>query len=147
MVDNLQQFIDDVAVEVYGMTRTEALQEKKCVACNHKVKMFSNKISADEYNISALCETCQAETFDSASIDETVKNYAHLYNWGVKDSLWSKIAVVEDKVATVPLEPSMLSAPLISTSSSCTSPFAFTSPFLKPVIPMLVPPLAIDFTQ
>ena len=41
----------------------------------------------------------------------------------------------------------MLSAPLISTSSSCTSPFAFTSPFLKPVIPMLVPPLAIDFTQ
>ena len=29
MVDNLQQFIDDVAVEVYGMTRTEALQEKK----------------------------------------------------------------------------------------------------------------------
>tara|TARA_R110000824_G_scaffold249237_5_gene438235 strand:+ start:563 stop:1033 length:471 start_codon:yes stop_codon:yes gene_type:complete len=98
MVDNLQQFIDDVAVEVYGMTRTEALQEKKCVACNHKVKMFSNKISADEYNISALCETCQTETFDSASIDETVKNYAHLYNWGVKDSLWSKIAVVEDKV-------------------------------------------------
>ena len=98
MVDNLQQFIDDVAVEVYGMTRTEALQEKMCVACLHKVKMFSNKISADEYNISALCETCQTETFDSASIDETVKNYAHLYNWGVEDSQWSKVEVVEEKI-------------------------------------------------
>ena len=44
--------------------RTSSISNRSCVFCNKKDLKFTNKLSAKEFSISGICETCQDDFFD-----------------------------------------------------------------------------------
>lgn len=56
---SLDNFKDDLAKSVFGMTRTEALQKGLCVQCKEPAlpKCYSD-LGRKEYGISGMCEIC-----------------------------------------------------------------------------------------
>lgn len=54
-VDDL---LDKISLELYGLTRTNALKLGMCVACKKVVKGTLEGEDKDEWNISALCPDC-----------------------------------------------------------------------------------------
>lgn len=64
---NMQELQDAVAVELYGMTASEAQQKGICLECKEPAlpKCYSNT-GRKEYGISGLCEQC----FDELTKEE-----------------------------------------------------------------------------
>lgn len=63
----LQDFKDDLAKELYGMTTEDALKKGLCIQCKEEAlpKCYSDA-GRREYKISGLCEKC----FDENCPDE-----------------------------------------------------------------------------
>ena len=55
----LQQFIDSMAVDVFGWDG----DPKHCRTCNSPIGEFRDEISAREFEISGMCQDCQDKTF------------------------------------------------------------------------------------
>lgn len=64
---DLDQFIDNVAISNFGITRSQALAQGICISCRRAVKnergefrssLFSTEAGKREYGISGLCEKC-----------------------------------------------------------------------------------------
>lgn len=55
----MEEFLDEMSIQLFGKSRTEALKERICVRCKKQVGEFSNEISQAEYLISGLCQDCQ----------------------------------------------------------------------------------------
>jgi hypothetical protein len=62
-----RQLIDEIAKEVFGTTRAEALADGKCVACAATNLVFKDDLSKREFAISGFCQKCQDEFFDKES--------------------------------------------------------------------------------
>jgi len=60
---NLQEFRNDLAASIYGMTKTEALDKGVCISCR-KPPTFSTEAGRREYPISGLCEPCFDAMFE-----------------------------------------------------------------------------------
>lgn len=60
---SMQSFVDEFAEDVYGTSATQALEQQVCVSCGSEAVTFRDSMSAREYQISALCQKCQDETF------------------------------------------------------------------------------------
>lgn len=58
--------IDDISYTMFGMSRGTALNKGICVRCKNTVAStdFLDQVSANEYQISALCQECQDEIFE-----------------------------------------------------------------------------------
>lgn len=63
----LEQLLDTISMATYGRSRTESILESVCVSCGRDVTLpdFRDQASHDEYELSALCQKCQDETFDT----------------------------------------------------------------------------------
>jgi hypothetical protein len=54
---SLQQFKDDLAFSIYGMTEAEAHAKGVCIECK-KPPVFTSELGPKEYEISGLCDAC-----------------------------------------------------------------------------------------
>ena len=62
--------LDGLHVGVYGITRSEAIEQRICISCKETVIIHGNDkeesltdIELAEYKISALCKNCQERAF------------------------------------------------------------------------------------
>ena len=62
--EEIEQFLEDLAVESFGNSRKESFDKLLCVICGKAASSFDNLVAAKEYKISGLCQTCQNEVFD-----------------------------------------------------------------------------------
>ena len=60
----LTETTEALAKTFAGLSRSEALEAGKCVMCGEKHKGFRDVPSEREYNISAICQTCQDGMFE-----------------------------------------------------------------------------------
>ena len=60
---SLQHFKDDLAVNIYGMTKAEAHAKGICIQCR-KTPVFTSELGPKEYQISGLCDPCWDTIFD-----------------------------------------------------------------------------------
>lgn len=62
---SLSQFLDELAMNAFGRSRTEAIRQGICVDCGNPVTNFHSTKTHKEYCISGLCESCQAKAFQN----------------------------------------------------------------------------------
>ena len=65
-MNKLEQFQDDMAVNLFGRSKVLAVAGGQCVKCGfpHNLRSdFRDALSHKEYGISGLCQTCQDEIF------------------------------------------------------------------------------------
>jgi hypothetical protein len=55
--------IEQVLTAVFGRSRKETVENKTCVSCDATDVSFDDELSAIEYSISGMCQTCQDSTF------------------------------------------------------------------------------------
>ena len=67
---DLDQFKNDMARDIYGMSKDEAIEKGICLECNEQAlpKCYSPE-GRKEYTISGLCEQCFDKMFDHAEED------------------------------------------------------------------------------
>jgi hypothetical protein len=54
-----------IAEKIFGKTEPGC-----CVICKNKVTPFKNELSAKEYEISGMCQSCQDDIFESGEDNE-----------------------------------------------------------------------------
>ncbi len=59
----IAQFLDNVALNHFGVTRTAAISQDICVMCKKPATEFADALSQKEYTISGLCQVCQNDVF------------------------------------------------------------------------------------
>jgi hypothetical protein len=67
MLSKLEQFKEDMAMEMFGRSRTVAMHNDQCVKCGEFNLEFNDELSRREYAISGLCQCCQDMIFDAGS--------------------------------------------------------------------------------
>jgi chemotaxis receptor (MCP) glutamine deamidase CheD len=63
MMSEIEQTKEDMAMKLFGRSRTIALAGNECVKCGEFNLEFRDEISRREYGISALCQCCQDGIF------------------------------------------------------------------------------------
>jgi|TARA_Y100000310_G_scaffold242766_1_gene246976 hypothetical protein len=66
MMNQVEQFQDDMAVKLFGRSKVLAVAGGQCVKCGfpHNLRSdFRDALSHKEYGISGLCQTCQDSIF------------------------------------------------------------------------------------
>jgi len=81
-MNNLEQFKEDMAMKLFGRSRTLSIAGNQCVKCGGSVVLrketdtslvackdggldFRDELSEKEYGISGLCQTCQDGIFET----------------------------------------------------------------------------------
>ena len=59
-LDNLKE---EMALKLFGRSRTLALAGNQCVKCGELAVEFNDELSRKEYGISGLCQCCQDSVF------------------------------------------------------------------------------------
>ena len=59
----MQGFADSLAENISGQTLTKSQSKVVCAFCLQPAVNFKDALSAKEYTISGLCQTCQDEVF------------------------------------------------------------------------------------
>ena len=62
-MSEIEQMKEDMAMKLFGRSRTIALAGNECVKCGEFNLEFRDEISRKEYSISALCQCCQDGSF------------------------------------------------------------------------------------
>ena len=62
-MSEIEQMKEDMAMKLFGRSRTIALAGNECVKCGEFNLEFRDEISRKEYSISALCQCCQDGIF------------------------------------------------------------------------------------
>ena len=65
MLIKLDQFKEDMEMQMFGRSRTVAMHNGQCVKCGEFNLEFKDEISRKEYGISGLCQCCQDIVFGS----------------------------------------------------------------------------------
>lgn len=55
----MEQLTDLVSMLTFGRRRSASVRLDRCVACNQEATEFDDDLSAREFSISGLCQTCQ----------------------------------------------------------------------------------------
>ena len=63
MLSNMDNVKEEMAMKLFGRSRTLALAGNECVKCGEFNLEFRDEISRKEYGISALCQCCQDGIF------------------------------------------------------------------------------------
>ena len=69
-MNDLNNFKDDLALNLFGRSRTLAVAGKSCVSCGKPATDFRDELSRKEFGISGLCQRCQDEFFAEPLEDE-----------------------------------------------------------------------------
>ena len=65
MLNSLNKFKDNLARELYGMTKAEAIEKGICIDCREPAKAKCHTDAGNrEYLISGLCEECYDAMFE-----------------------------------------------------------------------------------
>tara|TARA_Y100000310_G_C20648560_1_gene798053 strand:+ start:374 stop:574 length:201 start_codon:yes stop_codon:yes gene_type:complete len=64
-MNNLEQFKEDMAMKLYGRSRTLAIAGNQCVKCGESATDFRDELSRKEHGISGFCQTCQDGIFET----------------------------------------------------------------------------------
>ena len=66
---SIEALLDSLSLKIakpgLGMSRSSALEKQRCAQCGGKVSSFRDETSAREYLLTAWCQACQDEYFDS----------------------------------------------------------------------------------
>ena len=54
----LQSFKDDLAKNLFGITKKQAIERLVCIDCKKSMECFETNIECKEYYISGLCNSC-----------------------------------------------------------------------------------------
>ncbi len=54
----LKSFKDDLAKNLFGITKEQALKKEICIDCKKDMTTFETNIEESEWNISGLCNSC-----------------------------------------------------------------------------------------
>lgn len=57
-------FLDELAKAAFGRTKSEAIKKGICVNCGKPADEFKDELSAREFEISQLCQSCQDSVFE-----------------------------------------------------------------------------------
>lgn len=66
----MDRTMDNITKLIYGRTRTGSIQSDICVSCGKPATEFRDAISAKEYTISGLCQSCQDSVFSDPESDD-----------------------------------------------------------------------------
>lgn len=58
------QPIESPLTSLTGISRQDAPTQRICTCCRKPVTPFRNRLSAKEYSISGMCQTCQDDIFE-----------------------------------------------------------------------------------
>lgn len=65
MLNSLDKFKDNLAKQLYGMTKAEAIEKGICIDCRKPAKPKCHTVAGNkEYFISGLCEECSDAMFE-----------------------------------------------------------------------------------
>jgi hypothetical protein len=70
VMNAMDTFKDDLALTLFGRSRTLAVAGKSCVMCGKFADNFRDELSRKEFNISGLCQRCQDQVFTEDMTDE-----------------------------------------------------------------------------
>ena len=59
----ITEFLDGMSKQAFGRTRTVSIKGDVCVICARPATEFEDELSAKEYAISGMCQTCQNRVF------------------------------------------------------------------------------------
>jgi hypothetical protein len=59
----MKNFLDGFTVEIFGMSRSEAIKNGVCVICQTVADNFHDDISEREFKISGMCQNCQDDAY------------------------------------------------------------------------------------
>ena len=63
----MEQFKENMAMQMFGRSRILAIAGNSCVKCGQGATKFSDELSRKEFGISGFCQTCQDEVFATDS--------------------------------------------------------------------------------
>lgn len=56
---SLQSLVDDFGTTHFGISNTKAIRDGVCVSCKGSAVEFTDAISAKDYSITGMCQSCQ----------------------------------------------------------------------------------------
>ena len=65
MLNELDNTKEEMALRLFGRSRTVAMSNGQCVKCGGFNLEFNDELSRKEYGISGLCQRCQDGIFGS----------------------------------------------------------------------------------
>tara|TARA_Y100000310_G_scaffold229601_1_gene232034 strand:- start:2554 stop:2760 length:207 start_codon:yes stop_codon:yes gene_type:complete len=63
MLNNMDKVKEEMALRLFGRSRTIAMSNGQCVKCGEFNIEFRDELSRKEYGISGLCQCCQDGIF------------------------------------------------------------------------------------
>lgn len=60
----MENFLSEFTTKTFGTNYAESIQTKHCVICGGRADNFDDELSRKEFEISAMCQACQNDTFD-----------------------------------------------------------------------------------
>lgn len=73
----VQDMLDHMTKTAFGRSNTEAGQQQICVSCGQPATEFKDEVSAREYQISRMCQTCQDKVFCCTCDDPDIECPVH----------------------------------------------------------------------
>lgn len=59
----IENFLSSFTTHSYGRDRIECKKNNQCVICGQLADNFTDELSKKEFELSAMCQTCQDKTF------------------------------------------------------------------------------------
>jgi len=59
----MENFISGFTTKTFGRNYTECKNNNQCVICGELADNFTDELSRKEFQISAMCQTCQDNVF------------------------------------------------------------------------------------
>jgi len=61
----MEAMLEEFALHTYGTSRSAMMTSNLCVSCEEPATTFKDSVSAKEYSLSGLCQSCQDSVFDA----------------------------------------------------------------------------------
>jgi hypothetical protein len=68
--EELEKHLDEVSNKEFGRKRRECIDKSICVVCGESANEFDDQLSAKEFNITGLCQSCQNKEFEDEDEEE-----------------------------------------------------------------------------
>ena len=64
----MENFLSGFTTQVFGTDYTECKKNNQCVTCGKEAKIFTDELSRKEFELSAMCQTCQNNIFGGQNV-------------------------------------------------------------------------------
>ena len=59
----MENFLSGFTTQMFGTNYTECKDNNQCITCGEPADNFTDELSRKEFQISAMCQTCQDNIF------------------------------------------------------------------------------------